>query len=166
MSARSGRSGRGRLGRVVVAVVAMGALGLAACVDGPTETEVVFEVIEEAEFAASLNIDLASMTMLPEGVYIQDVVAGTGPGLAAGGRAWVYYELRLRDATPIDNGLFDFEFPAGNTIQGWNIGLEGMMAGGTRVILIPPGLGYGAAGQPPVPPGAILHFRIELDSIT
>jgi FKBP-type peptidyl-prolyl cis-trans isomerase len=149
---------------MAVTLAAMAAVGLGACEDSPTEVE--FEVIEDVTFASSLNIDLAAMTKLPEGVYIQDLVAGTGPGLAAGDSAWVYYELRLRDATPIANGTFPFEHLVTNLIPGWEIGVAGMMAGGTRVMLIPPELGYGATGQGSVPPGAILHFRIELDSIT
>jgi len=147
-----------------VAVVAIAAVGLAACNSDPAAPE--FEVIEEAEFAASLNIDLAAMTELPEGVYIQDLVAGTGPGLTDGDIAWVYYELRLRDATPIQNGVLPPYTVPLNGIEGWDIGIEGMMEGGTRVMLIPPELGYGATGNGPIPPGAILHFRIELDSIT
>jgi FKBP-type peptidyl-prolyl cis-trans isomerase len=136
---------------------------VAACDDSPTEVE--FEVIEEVTFDPSLNIDLTAMTKLAEGIYIQDLVAGTGPGLAIGDRAWVYYELRLRSAAPMANGEFSYAVPL-NGIQGWDLGMAGMMAGGTRVILIPPELGYGAQGNPPVPPGAILHFRVELDSIT
>jgi FKBP-type peptidyl-prolyl cis-trans isomerase len=139
-------------------------LALAACDDGPTEPE--WQVIEQVEFAASLNIDLAAMTKLPEGVYIQDLVAGTGPGLAAGDVAWMYYELRLSDATPIDNNSFSFEYLVNDLIDGWELGVAGMMSGGTRVMLIPPELGYGSSGNGPIPPGAVLHFRIELDSIT
>jgi FKBP-type peptidyl-prolyl cis-trans isomerase FkpA len=164
MTPRPGRGGQGRLGRAMLTVAAIAAVGLAACDDGPTEPE--WEVIENVEFAASLNIDLAAMTKLPEGLYIQDLVAGTGPELMAGDRAWVYYELRLRDATPIANGSFPFDYQVTNLIEGWNLGVAGMMAGGTRVLLIPPELGYGAQGQGSVPPGAILHFRVELDSIT
>ena len=140
------------------------AVGTGACSDSPTEVE--FEVIEEVTFDPSLNIDLSAMTRLPEGVYTQDLVAGTGPGLTAGDRAWVYYELRLRDARPIANGEFPFDYLVTELIDGWEIGVAGMMAGGTRVMLIPPELGYGATGQGAVPPGAVLHFRVELDSIT
>ena len=122
-------------------------------------------MIEEVEFAPSLGIDLAAMTRLPEGVYIQDLVAGTGEGLSDGDTAWVYYELRLSNATPIANGVFDYPVPLGG-IDGWDIGMAGMMAGATRVILVPPELGYGTTGRESVPPGAILVFRVELDSIT
>jgi FKBP-type peptidyl-prolyl cis-trans isomerase len=164
MIAAPSRSGRGRLGRVATTAAIMSVIVLAACNSDPAGVE--FEVIEEVTFDPSLNIDLSAMTKLPEGVYIQDLVAGTGPGLAAGDNAWVYYELRLRDARPIANGTFPFEYQVDDLIDGWDIGVAGMMAGGTRVMLVPPELGYGAAGQGAVPPGAILHFRIELDSIT
>lgn len=164
MSSSPGRSGRGRLGRSLVTMAAVAAVGLAACDDGPTEVE--FQVIEETQFDPSLNIDLAAMTKLPEGVYIQDLVAGTGPGLTTGDRGWVYYELRLSNAQPIGNGEFYFDLGVTNLVDGWELGVAGMMAGGTRILLVPPELGYGAAGQPPVPGGAILHFLVELDSIT
>jgi FKBP-type peptidyl-prolyl cis-trans isomerase len=149
---------------VVVAAVAIAAVGLAACNSDPTAPEP--QVIEQVTFDPSLNVDLAAMTKLPEGVYIQDLVVGTGTGLVDGDQAWTYYELRLSNAQPIGNGLFDFELGAGEVIQGWDIGMEGMMPGGTRVLLIPPELGYGAVQYGPIPAGSVLHFRVELDSIT
>lgn len=163
MSPRSGRREPGRLGRLWVTMAAVAAVAVAACNDSPTE--VVFQVIEETTFDPSLNVDLTAMTKLPEGVYIQDLVLGEGPGLTTGDTAWVYYELRLADGTPVAYGAFGYEAPL-DGIEGWDPGVEGMMAGGVRVMLIPPELGYGANGQQGVPPGAILHFRVDLDSIT
>ncbi|MBT3326062.1 MAG: FKBP-type peptidyl-prolyl cis-trans isomerase, partial [Gemmatimonadales bacterium] len=45
-------------------------------------------------------------------------------------------------------------------------GVLGMRVGGVRLIVIPPALGYGDAGQGPVPAGAVMVFRIELLSIS
>ena len=147
-----------------MAVAGIGVLG--ACGNDPAEPEVEFQVIEEVAFDPSLNIDLAAMTKLPEGVYIQDLVVGDGPGLAEGDSAWVYYELRLSNAAPIGNGVFGYHVGVTDLIEGWDLGVAGMMAGGTRIMLVPPELGYAERGQGAVPPGAVLHFRIDLDSIT
>jgi FKBP-type peptidyl-prolyl cis-trans isomerase len=47
-------------------------------------------------------------------------------------------------------------------IAGLEQGLIGMKVSGRRQIVIPPELGYGAAGSPPVPPNATLLFIIDL----
>jgi len=56
-----------------------------------------------------------------------------------------------------------FQIGSGNVIQGWSIGIAGMRADGRRNLLIPPHLGYGAAGSPPdIPPNAPLIFEVHL----
>lgn len=62
------------------------------------------------------------------------------------------------DAGTITDGTVGFQL-----IPGFSQGLIGMRVGGVRRVVIPPSLGYGAAGSPPTIPGnATLVFDIEL----
>jgi len=54
-------------------------------------------------------------------------------------------------------------FPLGGVIRGWTEGLQLIGEGGMIELEIPAALGYGARGAPPdIPPGATLHFIVEL----
>ncbi|KAL7473740.1 hypothetical protein ACHAXS_014486 [Conticribra weissflogii] len=57
--------------------------------------------------------------------------------------------------------------PLGQFPPGWDVGLEGMCVGERRRLLIPPVLGYGAAGVPRrgIPPNATLQYDVTLVSL-
>ena len=108
-------------------------------------------------------------------LQINDTKAGTGAEARPGRVVRVHYTGWLYDASKPDNrgDKFDsskdhgepFEFPlgGGQVIAGWDQGFAGMKVGGTRVLTIPPHMGYGARGAGGViPPNATLVFEVEL----
>ena len=93
---------------------------------------------------------------------------GTGPAITAGQTAIVHYEGMLDNGSKFDSSRdrgkpFTFQIGAGQVIRGWEVGVAGMLVGETRRLMIPPELGYGAKGSPPViPPNSKLVFEVEL----
>jgi len=150
-----------RLATCALAVVALG-----GCGEDPVQVE--FQVIEEVEFAASLGIDLAMFTELPSGLYIQDVVVGTGDAAEVGDQVVVGYAGYLTDGSTFGAGSFPFELGSTDqAIVGFHDGVRGMQVGGERRVIIPTELGYGAQGLPGlIPPGWILIFDLTLDQVS
>jgi FKBP-type peptidyl-prolyl cis-trans isomerase FkpA len=67
------------------------------------------------------------------------------------------------DSSKDRNDPFEFPLGGGQVIPGWDQGFAGMKVGGTRVLTIPPAMGYGARGAGDViPPNATLVFEVEL----
>lgn len=61
---------------------------------------------------------------------------------------------------------FEFVLGAGQVIKGWDKGLEDMRVGDSRTLTVPPSMGYGAKGSPPViPPNSTLVFDITLANV-
>jgi FKBP-type peptidyl-prolyl cis-trans isomerase len=118
--------------------------------------------------AGGFEIDSAALTKTPSGLQYQDVEAGTGAEAASGQVAVVHYTGWLTDGTKFDSSRdrgepFSFPLGAGQVIAGWDQGVAGMKVGGRRKLVIPPDLGYGPMGSPPViPPNATLVFDVEL----
>lgn len=156
--------------RVLVVLAALGTLG---CGDRPAPDagppEAAAPDIARTSFAPSLGVDLAAMTQTPRGAWIRDLTAGAGEPVAAGKEVSIHYAGRLPDWTPFDaNGPADapyvFRLGAGEVVAGFDEGVTGMRVGGTRLVVIPPSLGYGAQAHGPLPANAILVFTIDLVS--
>ncbi len=108
-------------------------------------------------------------------LQIEDTVVGTGAEARAGQRVRVHYTGWLHDPAAAnqrgrkfdsskDRGQpFSFGLGQGEVIRGWDEGVQGMKVGGTRVLTIPPEMGYGARGAGGViPPNATLVFEVDL----
>ena len=104
----------------------------------------------------------------PSGLGILDTNCGDGTEASSGATVSVHYVGTLESGEQFDSSRdrgqpFQFVLGSGQVIPGWDEGIQGMKVGGTRTLTIPPDLGYGAAGSPPViPPNATLIFEVEL----
>ena len=116
-------------------------------------------------------------TTLADGLQISDAQLGTGSVARAGDALTVRYIMWLSngkqaDSSDAEGGPFKFTLGTGMVIQGWDEGMPGMRVGGTRRLLIPPALAYGATGTAypsgayVVPPNTTLVFIVELLSDT
>lgn len=105
------------------------------------------------------------------GLQWRDTQTGSGEAATKGQLVSVHYTGTFENGEKFDSSKdrgVPFEFPlgAGMVIKGWDEGVAGMTPGTVRELIIPAHLGYGDSGAGGViPPGATLHFTVELLSI-
>ena len=140
-------------------VLLAGLLVLAACGDGGEGGS--------PEAGGASECEAGTTTTTDEGLKIEEIECGDGAEATAGSEAVVHYTGKLEDGTQFDSSVggapFPFRIGAGEVIQGWDLGVPGMLVGGTRRLTIPPELAYGDAGAGGIiPPNATLIFDVEL----
>src|SRR5215469_4289996 len=115
-----------------------------------------------------------TLGMLTNGVKCIDLRVGTGAPAESGNTVNVQYTGWLAangkefDSSYDHGGQpFGVTIGQGKVIKGWEEGLIGIKAGGTRRLILPADQAYGAQGSPPkIPANAVLIFDITVISIT
>src|SRR5262245_48081103 len=88
------------------------------------------------------------------GLQVIDTTPGTGASPKTGEicvmhyTGWLYVngQKGAKFDSSVDRGKpFEFPIGVGRVIKGWDEGVSTMKVGGKRTLIIPPGLGYGAA---------------------
>ena len=106
------------------------------------------------------------------GLKYKDLKVGTGATVQPGSTVVVHISGWLDEngqrgkeiyRSRKENKPISFVVGAENIIPAWNEGVVGMQPGGTRMLLVPPELGFGAkAVEDVIPPNAHMRFVIEL----
>lgn len=164
---------------IFLSIALCGALALAGCGGSGDETTgadttAAAEQAREAASDAPANAGEKPRVKVPKGkppkqLEINDLSVGDGAVAKSGDRVTVQYVgVNYKSGEEFDASWdrgepFTFTLGAGEVIQGWDQGVEGMKVGGRRQLTIPPALGYGAAGAPPaIPPNETLVFVVDL----
>ena len=124
---------------------------------------------------APVSVQSMTITKTASGLHYEDTTPGEGEVARSGQTVTVHYTGWLSDPSKpdgrgrkFDSSLdrrdpFVFQLDQGMVIRGRDEGVQGMAVGGTRVLTIPPDLGYGARGAGGViPPNATLVFEVQL----
>lgn len=101
----------------------------------------------------------------PTTLVTKDIIVGSGVEAVATSTMTVHYTLM----TWSNGQLIETSWSSGSpstfaldkVIVGWQQGIPGMKVGGRRLLVIPPDLGYGAAGGGPIGPNETLIFVVD-----
>ena len=128
------------------------------------EAEVDSAIIEKMDFfpdTTTLTLENGS-----EGLRYAIVKQGEGEPARSGSTVRVHYTGWLTNGHKFDssrdrNQALKFPLGGGHVIRGWDLGIVGMLPGEKRILIVPPGLGYGSRGQRSIPGGSTLIFVVE-----
>ncbi len=152
--------------RAAAIVVGLGLALAAACANPAAGPSSLAIDPLTAPYDSALGIDITKYVATTNGAFYFDSVVGGGNVVASGKTVSLRYVGRLIDGTIFDQDTVSgtsalaFTVGAGSVIPGFDEALTGMRAGGKRVLIIPPKLGYGAVPRAGIPANSILIFRI------
>lgn len=121
--------------------------------------------------ARSTELVVGETITTDSGLQVTLLEAGDGPCPEDGDTVRVDYVGMLEDGTMFDSsmqqgGPISVTLGDGLTIRGLDEGLAMLCVGDRAELVIPPALGYGDQGAPPlVPPGASLLLDVEIAGI-
>jgi len=106
----------------------------------------------------------------PEGVApteltTKDIIVGTGAEVLPTSTLTVHYTLMAWSTGKIIESSWAGQpatFPLAGVVEGWQKGLPGSKEGGRRLLILPPSMGYGAAGSGPIGPNETLIFAVDI----
>jgi FKBP-type peptidyl-prolyl cis-trans isomerase len=117
-----------------------------------------------AKFLAE-NGRKADVVTTASGLQYKVLAAGSGDSPKATDEVTVNYRGTLLDGTEFDSSYkrgTPATFQVSRVIPGWTEALQLMKPGAKFQLFIPPQLAYDMRSRPPIPPGSMLLFDVEL----
>jgi FKBP-type peptidyl-prolyl cis-trans isomerase FklB len=102
------------------------------------------------------------------GLQYKVIAPGSGESPKLTDEVTVNYRGRLLDGTEFDSSYKRGQpatFPVNRVIPGWTEALQLMKPGAKFQLFVPPQLAYDMRSRPPIPPGSMLLFDVELLSV-
>ncbi len=154
---------------LVVSFILLFAVGMTYAGDSTDVKQEAKKVEAKADSTAEKGEP--EMITTESGLKYTDLVVGTGKEAVNGMNVQCHYTLWFADENEEKGQMVQsskemgqpFTFEVGNKglIKGWNEGMLGMKEGGTRKLIIPSELGYGATPPPGIPKNQTLIFELE-----
>lgn len=152
----------------LVAAMMVSATALSGCKGAPTPEDAAAASAVEAASWMRANGQQEGVITLPSGLQYKVVSSGPATGVHPDRNDLVRvdYEGSLTNGEVFDStfgrGLPSVMTPS-QVIPAWTEALQLMRPGDEWVLYVPPELGYGPEGRPPVIPGnSVLVFRLRL----
>jgi len=114
-------------------------------------------------FAPSLGVDISTMQRTPSGVYYKNGPLGAGKAVSGLGTVIVSYIGYLKNGAIFQQGD-NVQIVLANEIVGLQEGLQGMLEGGERLLVIPSALAFGSSTGA-VPPNSTVVYDIVVHSV-
>jgi FKBP-type peptidyl-prolyl cis-trans isomerase len=114
------------------------------------------------------NAKKPNVVTTASGLQYKVLNAGSGDAPKASDSVTVNYKGTLLDGTVFDSSYTRGEpatFQVNRVIPGWTEALQLMKPGAKYQLFIPPQLAYDLKSRPPIPPGSLLLFDVELLSV-
>ena len=120
-----------------------------------------------------------ALTTTASGLRYRETIAGSGTPVTAGQAVTVTYRLYLSTDNNLDSGNYQqvdpgdgsegtlsFVLGTGRAVPGFDEGVTGMKPGATRLLVVPPALGYADTSYNTIPANSTLIFIVHLPATT
>jgi len=105
----------------------------------------------------------------PSQLTTKDIIVGTGAEVLPTSTLTVHYYLMAWSTGKVIESSWIGQpatFPLAQVVEGWQKGLPGAKVGGRRLLVLPPEMGYGAAGSGPIGPNETLIFVVDIIGVS
>lgn len=161
------------LALALVALAALGAINMNSS-DSTTPAPSESSPVSAALPTVSANAGEVPTVSAPTGaapteLTTQDIIVGTGAEVLPTSTLTVhYYLMTWSDGKVIESSWIGqpATFPLAQVVEGWQKGLPGAKVGGRRLLVLPPEMGYGAAGAGPIGPNETLIFVVDIIGVS